>query len=107
MHGIGRGYLVAPLSIMKIISWNCQGFINSQPVLDLYRLVRDKRPFIAFLMETKIKQNLMEKVKMKLGFFNALAINPVGMKGGVTLLYCKDAEVDIINFSNSHIHPKT
>ncbi|XP_059436383.1 uncharacterized protein LOC132169350 [Corylus avellana] len=53
---------------MNIISWNSQRLGNPRTVQDLCRMVRVKKPVMVFLMETKMRQKRMEKIRHKLGF---------------------------------------
>jgi hypothetical protein len=53
---------------MIALSWNCRGLGNPQTVRVLHRMVRAKKPGLVFLMETKLKRQRMELVKIKLGF---------------------------------------
>jgi len=51
----GSGCWSAPLVIMKLISWNFQGLGNPWTVRSLLRLVREKKPTVVFLIETKLQ----------------------------------------------------
>jgi exonuclease III len=53
---------------MKLISWNCQGLGNPGVVRDLQQMVKEKKPTLLFLMETKSRQRTMEVLRVKLGF---------------------------------------
>lgn len=37
---------------------------------------------------------------------HGLGINPIGLKGGLALLWNSDVDIDIINFSQHHIHAR-
>lgn len=41
-----------------------------------------------------------------MGFIHGLVINPIGLKGSLALLWKQDVDLDIINFSQHHIHAK-
>jgi exonuclease III len=71
---------------MSIFSWNCQGLGNLRTVRELRRLVKEKKPNIVFLMETKLRANKMEKVQSQLGFEHMLVVDCVGKSGGLALL---------------------
>lgn len=55
-------------------------------------------------METKLQSNKMAHVKHKMGFNNMLAIDSVGRKGGLALLWKDEMGVEIHNISRRHIH---
>jgi exonuclease III len=88
---------------MKIISWNCQGLENLRSVRDLCQMVKVKQPKMVFLMETKLRQNKMEVIKLKAGFDNVFTVNCVGRSGGLALLWKNEMEVTIQNYNRRHI----
>jgi hypothetical protein len=53
---------------MKILSWNCRGLGNPQTIQELCRLVKEKKPEVVFLMETKLNNKKLEPIRVKLGF---------------------------------------
>ncbi|GLT72479.1 hypothetical protein SLA2020_444100 [Shorea laevis] len=88
---------------MSLLSWNCRGLGKPRIIRDLCQLVEEKKPRFLFLMETKIRQNRMQIIRNKIGFASLLAIDPVGLSGGVAFLWKDAREVDIHNFSRRHI----
>jgi exonuclease III len=80
---------------MIIISWNYQVLGNPQAVWDLCRLVKEKKPHLVFLMETKLQAHRMEKIRLCIGFESVLVINSVGRREGLALLWSSEVEVDI------------
>jgi exonuclease III len=88
---------------MIAISWNCRGLGNPQTVRDLRRMVKAKRPCLVFLMETKLKQRKMEKIRCLLGFQNLFAVDSIGRSGGLALLWKEEAGLEIQNYSCRHI----
>jgi exonuclease III len=70
---------------MNILSWNCRGLGNPQTVGELCRLVKDKRPAMIFLMETKLRKSRMELVRIKIGFPNMMVVDSIGRSGGLAL----------------------
>jgi hypothetical protein len=52
---------------MMMLCWNCRGLGNPCAVRALHHLVKEKRPNLVFLMETKLCQNKMEIIRSKLG----------------------------------------
>jgi exonuclease III len=71
---------------MILISWNCSRLGNPRAVRDLHQMVKEKRPDILFLIETKCAQNKMELIRMKLGFLGLFSVDSVGRSRGVALL---------------------
>ena len=47
---------------MNCLSWNCRGLGNPQTEDELVALVTAKDPKIVFLMETKAKKYILERV---------------------------------------------
>jgi exonuclease III len=89
---------------MIILSWNCQGLGNLRIVRDLHQMVRDKRPHLVFLMETKMTQRKAEVVRIKLGFDNCFTVDCIGKSGGLMMLWRNTILVEIQNFSRQHIN---
>jgi hypothetical protein len=48
--------------------------------------VKEKKPKIVFLIETKARAKRMEKVRLQLGFEHMLVVDSVGKSGGLALL---------------------
>jgi exonuclease III len=80
---------------MKLISWNCRGLGNPGAVRDLQQMVKEKKPTLLFLMETKSRQRTMEGLRVKLGFAGFFIVDPVGRSGGLALLWSDENELRI------------
>jgi exonuclease III len=89
---------------MSILSWNCWGLGNHRSVRDLCRLVKEKRPSLVFLMETKMLSKCLEKIRVKIGFRNVFGVDSVGRSGGLALFWNDSLSVEIQNFSRRHIN---
>jgi hypothetical protein len=89
---------------MSILSWNCRGLGNHRSVRDLCRLVKEKRPSLVFLMETKMLSKCLEKIRLKIGFGNVFGVDSVGRSGGLALFWNDSLSVEIQNFSRRHIN---
>jgi exonuclease III len=89
---------------MKLLSWNCQGLGNPWTVQDLCHLVKDKKPDILFLMETKCRKEKMEIIRVKLGFQGLFVVEPVGRSEGLALLWQDVQRLKIQNFTQRHIN---
>jgi hypothetical protein len=57
-------------------------------------------------METKLRQNKMERVRIKLGFPSMFVVESVGRSGGLALFWSSEVVMEIINFSRRHIYAK-
>ncbi|XP_059450950.1 uncharacterized protein LOC132181728 [Corylus avellana] len=72
-------------------------------VRELCRMVKEKRPKLVFLMETKLPIQRMERIKVQAGFESNFVVNNVGRSGGLALLWNEDIGVEIQNYSRRHI----
>ena len=89
---------------MSCLSWNCQGLGNPQAVRDLHHLVKDKKPTVVFLMETKIFNKNCDFLRIKLGYDHMFVVDSVGRSGGLILLWNSYVDVVIQNYSHRHIN---
>jgi len=88
---------------MKILSWNCQGLGNPLTVQEIRALTAQERPTMVFLMETKNKETVVEKTKRRLKFQHVFTEQPIGIAGGLVLMWNEEAEVKIISSSKEYI----
>jgi exonuclease III len=89
---------------MSALVWNCRGLGIPQTVRDLCQLVKEKRPRLVFLIETKMVNKKIEFLRIKLGFDQMFVVNCVGRSGGLALLWNDDFQLTIQNFSHRHIN---
>jgi exonuclease III len=89
---------------MNLLSWNCQGLGNPWTVQDLCLMVKEKKPDILFLMETKCRKERMEGIRVKLNFQGLFVVEPVGLSGGLALLWKDRQLLKIQNYSQRHIN---
>jgi hypothetical protein len=89
---------------MSILCWNCRGLGNPRAVRDLCRLVKDKKPNLVFLIETKLRTAKLEKIRIRTGFNSAFGVDSVGRSGGLALLWSEDSRVEIQNYSRRHVN---
>jgi len=75
---------------MRVLSWNCQGASNFETVRALKRLIRNYKPDIAFIMETKKlkskSSNLCNISHLTNIFFVGCTTTGGGKAGGLGLL---------------------
>ena len=91
---------------MKFLSWNCQGFGNPWTVRSLRKLV-DQDPKVCFLMETRLDKEGYDKHCRELPFQNKLIVKRSNLSGGLALVWKRDVNLDVINFTENHILAKT
>ena len=66
--------------------------------------MKQKKPILVFLMETKLRKEKMENVRCKLGFSSMFVVDNVRRCGGLTLFWGEETCVTIQNFSQCHIN---
>jgi hypothetical protein len=49
--------------------------------------VKEKRPSLVFLMETKLQANCLETIKVRAGFESVFVVDCVGRSGGLALMW--------------------
>lgn len=89
---------------MNLLCWNCRGLGNHRTVWELCHLVKEKKPRILFLMETKIRQSRMQTLRSKLGLEGMFVVDPVELSGGLVLLWQESNGLTIQNYSLRHIN---
>ncbi|KAB2616581.1 hypothetical protein D8674_023169 [Pyrus ussuriensis x Pyrus communis] len=68
----------------------------------LHGLIRNRRPSMIFLSETKMKDHRICGVRRRLGYSNGFNVSPIGRSGGLSLWWEDNLEVKII-YSSKHI----
>ncbi|XP_042983151.1 uncharacterized protein LOC122312574 [Carya illinoinensis] len=77
--------------------------LGTHVAFELFDLVKREDPDILFLQETRLKAREFEVCKFRLGFSNCLAVDCHGRKGGITLLWGRDVQLSVLNYSHCHI----
>lgn len=88
---------------MSCISWNCRGLGNPRAIRSLKDLVRSFSPRLLFLMETKLSEKRVLRLRNLLGFSGGLAVDRVGLGGGLALFWKDEWDVTLQSFSSGHI----
>jgi hypothetical protein len=65
--------------------------------------VREHRPTLVFLSETRQNKKLVESLSKRLGYKSCLPVSLPCKGGGLALWWSEDVKVDLINFSPHHI----
>ncbi|CAH9087491.1 unnamed protein product, partial [Cuscuta epithymum] len=80
---------------MSIVSWNCRGLGNLATVQGVVDIVKELRPSIIFLMETKISYSRAKETLRMQGFYNSEGMDNEGSSGGIIMGWNDDIEVVI------------
>ena len=68
---------------MSTISWNCCGLGNPRTVLVLKDVVFQKKLNFIFLIETLSKKDIIERLKLTLGYEGVIVVDPIGHSDGL------------------------
>ncbi|GMJ01875.1 hypothetical protein HRI_003856700 [Hibiscus trionum] len=88
---------------MKLLSWNVRGLGLSRTTRRLKNFLRDVKPTVIFLIETKLPNTRMEKVRKLLGFPNGVDVAAVGRSGGLSMAWRSSCRVAVRSYSCRHI----
>ncbi|GMJ07394.1 hypothetical protein HRI_004408600 [Hibiscus trionum] len=88
---------------MKIRSWNVRGLGKLRAIHRLKNKLREVRPNILFLLETKLSMVRMADARRKCGFSCGFDVSANGSCGGLSLAWTNDTSVSILSFSTFHI----
>ncbi|XP_060957652.1 uncharacterized protein LOC133029176 [Cannabis sativa] len=92
-----------PPNIMSTLSWNCRGLGNPRAIQFLEDICFQKKPKFLFLCETLCNKELVNRVRVRLGFEGAFSVDAVGRKGGLALFWKSNDEAKFLGFSQHHI----
>ncbi|XP_057790784.1 uncharacterized protein LOC131007889 [Salvia miltiorrhiza] len=92
---------------MNCLSWNCRGLGNQPTVRQFDWLIKQKKPELVFIMESKLMETEWTPILQKSGFENLFVIDcdndDGGRKGGLGLLWTSELQVTIKTSSRHHI----
>ncbi|GMI73926.1 hypothetical protein HRI_001061900 [Hibiscus trionum] len=88
---------------MKIMSWNVRGLGKLRATRCLNNKLREIRPQIVFLMETKVSMSKMQKIRRKCGFSSGFDVSAEGSRGGLSLGWSSSLTATVQSLSMSHI----
>lgn len=92
---------------MKILSWNVQGFENKYTRYHLSDLITTNDLDLVFLSETKNKEGKVLKFTQRLEFYDYFYIKPIGISGGLFLLWKDGINIDIVYANRNFIICRT
>lgn len=87
----------AAASPMSILSWNCQGAGSVETVRHLRGLRRKYFPDFVCLMETKQKYEYVLGLKKILGYDHLVTVEPVGLSGGLAVMWKDSFQVEVLS----------
>ena len=91
---------------MKLLSWNFQGLGNPWTSRSLRKIVREQAPTVCFLMETRLDKEGFENLYGDLPFPNRIVVKYPNSGGGLALIWKRDVQLDVFNFTANHILSK-
>ncbi|XP_019178363.1 PREDICTED: uncharacterized protein LOC109173576 [Ipomoea nil] len=92
---------------MSTLSWNCRGLGNSQTVQEVMALEAKNKPTFIFLMETKVRRQPAESLKLKLHFDGLFYVDGGGLSGGLALFWKDRASTEKRGIHNHPSHLMT
>jgi hypothetical protein len=66
-------------------------------------LVKNKKPHFLFLIETKVYVEVLQKLRILMGFEGMIYVDPVGRSGGLAFFWKPTSEVEVMHISQRHI----
>jgi exonuclease III len=88
---------------MKILAWNCRGLACAPTIHTLRALIRQHRPDVLFLSETKVLSSRFWISLSRLGFVSWLEVPPVGRSGGLFVTWKFGFTLDPVRLDQNHI----
>ena len=82
---------------MSVWSWNCQDAGSTETVQTIREVRRKHFPDIMFLMETKQKFEYMLWLQKNLGYDKIYTVEPLGLSGGLAVLWKNSYDVEILS----------
>lgn len=87
---------------MKLLCWNCQGLDNPLTVHALKALLTKEKPDLLFLMETKNRELVLNRLQHMLHYNRSFVQNPVGTVGGIAVFWNDTISLEIEGFSEDY-----
>ncbi|KAK6141496.1 hypothetical protein DH2020_024763 [Rehmannia glutinosa] len=88
---------------MSCIVWNARGLGNPRAFGELRHLVKERKPSLLFLSETRMVEHRSRHWRDLLGFVGHFVVNCQGKSGGLMLLWNQTMSVSVKSFSQGHI----
>jgi len=82
---------------INLLIWNIQGIGNNETLNILREHIRQHRPHIVALVETRISGTRAQAVSTKIGFRNCFCVEAQGFQGGIWVFWNEDEiEVEVL-----------
>ncbi|CAM8882672.1 unnamed protein product [Rhodiola kirilowii] len=88
---------------MKSLCWNCRGLGQPRLAHCLVDMVRSYKPQLVSLIETKMNEERVERIRRRLGFTHGLAVDCQGRSGGLAIWWADDVDLTVKSYSMNHI----
>ncbi|KAL9672899.1 hypothetical protein QQ045_029152 [Rhodiola kirilowii] len=88
---------------MRVFSWNCRGLGRPRTVCALVDAIREFRPQVVCLIETKKKASDWNFLKLKFGFRYCFAVDCKDKAGGLAVLWLEELDLTIRSYSIGHV----
>ncbi|KAL4279256.1 hypothetical protein GQ457_03G019180 [Hibiscus cannabinus] len=88
------------------MSWNVRGLGNKESVRALKNVAFKFKMSIIVLIETKKTNKYLEKIKMKMKMGESFYFEPIGISGGLALLWSNEINVSILSYWKNFIDIK-
>ncbi|KAM6599952.1 hypothetical protein CsatA_019561 [Cannabis sativa] len=66
-------------------------------------LVIQKKPNFIFLCETLCRKEVVERIRVAIGFDGLFAVDAIGRSGGVALLWRNNGDINLLRFAHNYI----
>ncbi|CAD5333153.1 unnamed protein product [Arabidopsis thaliana] len=94
----GHGGPEATGAAMNTAFWNCRGLKGSLVVQRLKGIKKSYSPDLLFLIETKNQDDVVRDVAAQLDYDNVKCVSPLGIGGGLALMWKKSVSVNFFSF---------
>ena len=91
---------------MRILGWNCRGICHASTVRALRAQIKEAKPDVVFLSETKAKEGRMEFVKSFIKFDNKIVVEAKGSAGGLSIMWKRGLDICGVEFDKNMIAVK-
>jgi hypothetical protein len=88
---------------MSCLSWNGRGLGNQAAVRELHKVVKQERPSLLFVMETKLSKERVEGLQNSLGFAGCFGASCEGLSRGIAPFWTSEVSVELKKISSCHI----